>query len=171
MNHFAIELKDLAYDAQEILAFSNGPIPQWQQWTSTSGVTAAHRTCLLGTVDIAAIPWCRSILDRLNPVLDVHMDSMSIVRFPPNYRLSQHVDPVRQAAIILPLSPDDPAPISWYQGSVPVHHHVYKCATIINTQRYHAVNNDERERVTVHIDLMLPWSIIQELSLQGSLLI
>lgn len=166
-DRYVIELPDLTIDINKVLDYAKSYQAKWSQWTSPEGITAPHSTCLLDDIDIVQHAFFFDLIDRLNPILNVTKHNLSIVKFPPNYSLPSHIDPVRKAAITIPIVPEMPAPIYWAGKNAKIlYKHVYTHATVINVQRKHGVINDNRERITLQIDLSTEWNAL--LSLQKS---
>lgn len=158
-SQYVLEFPELVYDCQGMIDFANS-IDQryWIQWISDTGVTAKHKTCELKHFDLSEHKIFSDVVSRFNPILGIDNTRMSIVKFPEVYELPVHLDPIRLGAIILPLYPENPAPIYWNNESgEKVYEHVYVMPTAINVQKPHGVVNDGRERMTVQIDLMISW--------------
>lgn len=165
---YVLELPNLDYDKDQLTSVLT-TIDQmhWVQWfydKNKNKITTEHVTCELKNIDISPHPVVNHIISQFNTILGIDKSRMSFVKFPSIYTLPLHRDPIRQAAIILPIYPKNPAPIFWGDDSgKKVYDHVYQIPTVINTQEPHGVVNDGRVRMTMHIDLMLPWKQLRSL--------
>ena len=168
---YVIELPGLRYDKVLLSELAGDDTLPWVQWASPSGVTAKHKTCLVRDMPSHRQRLFVDMMGMFDGSIGITIDDISVVNFPPSYSLPPHVDPVRSAAVIIPLDPPNPNPIYWEENGTRVFEQVYRMPTIINVQRMHGVMTGDANRLNIHIDIMRPWEFLVALHEGSTLLV
>lgn len=73
-----------------------------------------------------------------------------------------HTDPKRQAVIMFPLEPRDPAPITFHDQDGSAINKTYEHATVIDSKHPHSMRNDHRTRMVLQLSLQIPFNVAVE---------
>jgi hypothetical protein len=150
-NEFYFSLPDFKYDklslldiAKSRLALNSSNVPDDDTYWDK-----------LSNDDISKYTVVSELISRIFP--QHRTGWVGFLRCPPNFHLHPHLDKsARKCSFIFPLSPDDPAGISWTDGQHGkiLAEYDYKSPAIINTELWHQVRNDSRERINFQISIL-----------------
>jgi hypothetical protein len=102
--------------------------------------------------ELRHIPEITAMLSALPPELGITGGALQLTRYISDTIFPPHTDPTRSSSIMIPLEPDDPAPIRFHNpdGTI-AFSHSYRMATLVNTLEMHSVVNDGRRRSILQI--------------------
>lgn len=102
--------------------------------------------------ELGMIPEVLDVIGRLPPALGITSGAFQLTRYVSDTIFPPHTDPTRSSSIMMPLEPDDPAPIRFHNpdGTI-AFSHSYRMATLINTLEVHSVVNDGRRRSILQV--------------------
>lgn len=102
--------------------------------------------------DVRNLPEITGMLLMLPDELGITSGSLQLTRYLSDTIFPPHTDPTRSSSIMMPLEPEDPAPIRFHydDGSI-AFSHSYRMATLVNTLALHSVVNDKRRRSILQI--------------------
>lgn len=117
--------------------------------------------CWLKYPNILQHPQVKEITSRLPSQLIIK--SCSIMKSPPWFHLTPHLDP-RNASLLIVLTPNA-SPVYFLEndGSM-ILEHSYTCPTVINTHILHGSNNlSDQDRITFQLGIVQPWEEIVQI--------
>lgn len=153
---YFIELPNLRYDKIALLAIASELEDRWSKWRRPNGEFSSYDELRCEHFD--QYPAITEIVAQLNPSLKIYTARMAFVRLPPNHHLTAHLDTNRQAALIMPLCPDEPAPVYYIdENGHEVISHRYNAATIMHAQRLHGVRNTAAVRINFQFSIYHSW--------------
>lgn len=176
-NQYVIELPNLHYDKSKLKSICDSATNWNNRVVGVDGRSTTYQ--ILGGTDVTQNEYVIELIAKFSPVLNINPNIeklIGILRMPPDGGLDAHLDVKRQAVVIFPIQPEDPAPIYYAEGTYQnptkiLFEHQYTCATIINAQILHGIRNDSRMRDTLQFSLMTPWEDLLTLNQEGKILV